>query len=263
MISYHPDKENHEKEWMYTEYWRTVKTDDMDLMAKIICTFTNSPISWKENRKGFGGYRKKENFIECNWIALDFDNGIFLSDILEKVNEKIHIVGTTKNHQKPKKKELPWDRFRVWLKLEKEIKNVVEYEECMKWNAKEWGCDKRATDGAKKFRPCKEIVSIKKDGELSKIDREEIKIQKMDYRKFSAEERTMPKFISEFLQFGVTSGDSRNLACFKCGLHLTRCGYSAEKIFDMIMNSPIPKDNSNFVRNEVMRAIISGARHTG
>lgn len=255
MISYHPNKKDLEQHYKYTWGWRWYSPDDIDVMARVINTFTNSPIIWAK------GTRNKENFIRCNWIALDFDNGVFLKDILLKVKDMVHIVGTTKRHQLPKENELPWDRFRVWLKLEKEITSLVEYEECMKWYAIEWGSDIRATDGAKKFMPCKEIVSINKEGLLVPIMRWVINIKKVNYTAFSAERKTMPPFIKDFLSAGVPSGD-RNLACFKCGLHLTRCGYSVEQIIDMIMASPIPLNQSSQVHREVKEAVIRGSKYT-
>lgn len=255
VISYHPNKKDVMLQEKYAWGWRWYSPDDIDVMARIIKTFANSPIIWA------GGRRRKVNFVRCNWIALDFDNGVFLKDILYKVKDMVHIVGTTKRHQMRKENGLKWDRFRVWLKLEKEITSLVEYEECMMWYAKKWNSDLIATNGSTKFLPCKEIISINKEGKLVPIERYVINIQKVPYKDFSAEKKTMPTFIKDFLSNGVPEG-SKDLACFKCGLHLTRCGYSVEQIIDMIMSSPIPINQSSQVQREVRRAVLSGSKHT-
>jgi len=256
MITYHPDTRDHTKEEMYYRFFRSGETKDIDLMASIISKYTNSPIVWKDGR------RSKTNFLKCDWIALDFDNGIFIKDIIDALKDTKHIIGTTRNHQISKENELPWDRFRVWIKLEKEITSLVEYEECVKFYAIKFGSDIAATDGARKFRPCKEIVSINKEGKEVEVKRIEINTKPVNYTRFSAEKQTMPVFIKNYLTYG-TSGESRNRVCFKCGLHLSRSGYSIDQIIDMIMSSPIPINQSNTVRNEVRSAVINGSKYTG
>lgn len=247
MISYHPNKEDINKHYLYSSGFKWSVVDDAEIIAKVITTFVSSPIVWN------GGSRKRSNFNSCNWIALDFDNGVSLSSIISMVEKFNHVIGTTKRHQLAKENEPARDRFRVWIQLERKIVDLNEYEDCCRYYANWFRSDIQATDGARKFLPCKKIVSINKNGENISIKRVLSKRKVIDYSKYKDGE--IPNWIENILKEGILPGISRNTTCWKIALHMSRIGYTENEIVDRIMNSPLPINQTNKVRNEIVYTV--------
>lgn len=252
MVSYHPNKRDHDKHWKYSWGWMWSKTDDVDLISRVMTTFTCSPIVWSDGKRG------KNNFVFANWIALDFDRGIILKDIINTFKDKRCVIGTTRSHGIPKGNEPAMDRCRVFLQLDGRISNVEDYEYTVKHYAKMYKSDYAATDAGRKFKPCKESVFINKNGTLTECKK---------FRGYNTEiketySRTnIPNSIKELLIYGVLDGSSRNLACYRVGAKLTECGFSINEIIGMIMNSPIPISKDIRVEKEVRRAVLNGSRN--
>lgn len=120
-----------------------------------------SPITWTN------GYRAKENYQQCEYAVLDFDNGLMTIDAMKKECEDYglwYILATTKSHQidkvsKSGKVEPACDRFRLVLKAKHSCPDRELYEYNMRLFAKYWPCDPSCVDGGRFFWPCKDIVA--------------------------------------------------------------------------------------------------------
>lgn len=249
MISFHLDTENVENHWKYSDNFQ--KVDDQsnpDVVARIIRSAVASPIIW------FEGKRRADRFMYADWMVLDFDCGIKLEEGLEIFKEYTHVVGTTKRHQLLLDKNGDKiDRFRVWLLLNKRCTSLYEYTYNVKKIARFYGADDQAIDGARKFLPCKKIVSINVEKKVFFVE-PEIKT-KSHYSPKS--DKFIPKFIDDMMRIGVSDGQ-RNYACYTCGRYLGPNGFTEDEILELVMNSYIPK--GPWCRQEALKAIKSGMR---
>lgn len=247
MFSVHPNRKNIGTEAFYAKGWVSYKSNNTVDVALVARSFCVSPITWKD------GWRGKKRFLAANWIGLDFDTGTSLADATEAFGGITHVIGTTKHHGIAKGDSPACDRFRVFARLQREVTDVEEYEATVRHYAQKHKADLAAVDAARKFNPCKEIVSIC-DGIFLPL------AAKRPERplKCVIEDRKIPAWILRLLQNGVDGPNvSRNTTCYKIGLHLTRAKYSIREIADLIMDSPIPVNQH--VRAEVERAISRGA----
>jgi hypothetical protein len=162
MFSYHPNLRDIQFHQLYGHGYR-IGEGSVEHMANVIKTYVNSPCIWK------GGKRKQDNWIGAEWAVFDVDDGLPLDEALHKVRNHIHIVGTTKSHGIAKGEEGPRDRYRIWLKLEKICKNLDNYKYTQRKLGERLGSDISAVDGARKYLPCKSIVSVKPTGLPIKI----------------------------------------------------------------------------------------------
>jgi hypothetical protein len=101
-----------------------------------------------------GNHRKKENFIGCDFIAIDIDKGCSLADALNiHFKDFQHIIYTSKNHLKEKKGVLA-DRFRVLLAIDRPILTNQEYDATWATLLKRWPfIDPQAKDSSRFFFP--------------------------------------------------------------------------------------------------------------
>ena len=96
-------------------------------------------------------YRLEINSIleECNTIMLDFDDGLTIEEAKELFKDYMHIIATTKSHQKEKNNHV-CDRFRLILPLEKPLNTTIdEYKETMAFIILKYGNDKACKDIAR------------------------------------------------------------------------------------------------------------------
>ncbi len=75
--------------------------------------FDHSPILFRDN------YRKGENFLSCDFLYGDIDDGMSIEDFKKMFSAYNFIIATSRNHQKVKKDAPPCDRFHVYLPQEK------------------------------------------------------------------------------------------------------------------------------------------------
>lgn len=131
--------------------------------VKILQEHNWSPGIYKDN------HRRKDNFLEAESIALDFDSGLSLEDAFNRFKDYWCIIGTTRNHQKDKG-GITCDRFRVILKLEKSCTKVEEaeaiYKQLLEWNPE---ADGQTKDAARLFYPCR-IVKTQFGGARIKMN---------------------------------------------------------------------------------------------
>lgn len=252
MFSLHLDHINVKNNALYGSDWIFVPDDCPHKIAKITHKYASSPIVW------LNGRRRKEHFLKANWIGVDFDTGAFLlEEALETFKEYTHVIGTSQNHQLPKPSRNdptivapPCDRFHVFLKLPETIISCTDYEAIVRFYVDKYMGDRARIDGASKFKPCREIISV--------VERNPIPIRrKTKYTAFSKPrviEQGVPRWIRQLLEYGPAFGESRNTTCFKIAVNLKN-KYSLEDIVSMLMSSAIPISQN--VRDEVTRTVNS------
>ena len=106
-------------------------------------------------------HRLAANFLAADWAVLDFDDAEpTLAEITRAFCDTTHIIGTTQNHMRPKGDHPPCNRFRLLLRLNHSCDSAEDYKFTMRRLADKWGADIAATDAARYFKPCREIVSF-------------------------------------------------------------------------------------------------------
>lgn len=251
MISFHLNTSDFQFHHIYCYFREADDKGNPDFIGRVITKCVNSPIVWNNGR------RRSKDFQYADWLVLDFDDGLPLEEALELFKNYTHVIGTTKSHKKPKGKDNKiCDRYRVWLKLSRRCENLDDYTYTIKKLAVKYGADCQAIDGARKFLPCREIISVHK-GSLLEIEKKVDYKPVRQFRDDSLPHRFVPSFIRQMLDVGVAEG-SRNYACYTVSKYLSKNGYSEDEIFDLIMNSPIPAGSAS--PREVRSAVRNGLR---
>jgi hypothetical protein len=217
--------------------------------ASIITHHIWSPILWSD------GVRKRNNFLSCHYIALDFDDGQWtLEDAKTWVTNKNlkAILGTSKSHQIEKvsgsgKVSPPVDRFRLVVPFAQKVTDRDEYEYNMRELMEFIPCDISCKDAARFFYPCKEIYYIRDQGngfdpvaipeEVLRDQAEhlqQIKAQYKEYRRTGL----IPMWAISKLKHGAPEGE-RHTTCYRLGATLHQCGWDTEKILKAIAVSPL------------------------
>jgi len=253
MFSYHENKS--ENGAHFAKGWDSKMVYNSTDVANLISKYASSPCIWKD------GIRSKANFAASEWAGLDFDEGMTLDEAIKIFDKYLHVIGTTKNHQKPKGGKV-CDRFRVFIKLSNMCIDVDDYELTVKLLIKKHGADKHCYDGGRFFWHCPKIVVIKFHGETLPVadataikKRKEKRIQKQEtISRYYAEQGELPGWVNDKLR-EIPTKYTRNNACFRVAHAMKRCGYSAHKTFETIFNSNIPIDRSEKVSAEIKRVV--------
>lgn len=121
-----------------------------------------SPFEFKDST------RLGSNFLRCNLIMLDFDDGMTLQEGLTLFKNYEAIIATTRNHQKVKGSHPACDRFRVILKSDIEFNesNKDDYKLLMEHLTKKFGSDPACKDLARFFYGSPESKVVKSKGTL-------------------------------------------------------------------------------------------------
>lgn len=178
------------------------------------------------------GYRARASFMRADWVGLDFDDGPTLREIEHTFQGQIHVIGTTKSHQKQKGSALPCDRFRVWLKLETTITNARDYEATARHYVYHYDADKACVDAARLFWPCQTITSVCWEGETADV----VCAPEKTYAKAAGTYTGIPKWVKEWLN---GNAPNRNKTVFKCAVWLARNGWGEDRIVDTVMGSAL------------------------
>lgn len=220
--------------------------------------------------------RDEKNFKFSDFCMLDFETHEYtLSQAVNDFCDYRHIIGTTRNHQRAKKSEGPCDRFRVVIPWKTRIENLRDFKYTMAKLAAKYDSDSNATDGARMFFPCKEIISIQ-DGES--FDTMAWQEAPSDFGKvaLTAEQcienlfttmvnyqrtKRLPRHIEDFLFRGVVFGPekSRACCCFIVALHLFECGWNSAEIARALRASPF--DREGFADMEFDHAVDGAYRN--
>lgn len=265
-VSFHPTAPNASTPWAYAKRFHPVEVESLNHLAEGMQHRVWSPIVWDE------GTRKRMNFRSAHVLALDFDDGrLTLPAAISwaLVSRLKCIVGTSKSHQKEKstpggKLEPPCDRFRLVLFWADGVFDRDQYE----WNCqkavKKFPADRSATDAARFFFPCREIVYISEGRELSPYPvpadflntDERIEIGQAKAR-YYASSKTMPLWALNALESGTGVGGRHRLV-YRLGANLIAYGLSEEEIVQMVLKSPLAaigrEDVGRAVRNGIERA---------
>ena len=269
MFMYHPDTENMHIDALYNDGWRGSKACTPSEVADIVHRYVNSPCLWAF------GKRSAVNFLYAEWIGLDFDEGMPLHKALETFRSHMHVIGTTKSHQKPKKGVI-CDRFRVFLRTQEVIKDGEDYRyTAYKWS-EAYGADINCAEPARKFRPCAEIVSVQCMGKVVEVvdsgpiirAKKEAQAAQMQRARILYDNGAIPSDVKQVLKYGVT--ENRNCACFDVALKLSsQTSRSFDEILDMVQSSAIPTSTAaeplsdKEVRGAVRRGFDTGRQNRG
>lgn len=234
------------------------------MFCKIMTEDTWSPIEW------LGGKRAKKNFLRCDYLALDFDDGRWtLESTKEWVmqNKFAAIIGTSKSHQIEKVTKSgivkpPVDRFRLVIPFSECIVDREQYEYNMSLAMATTPCDPSCKDGARYFFPCKEITfaspgenypvaSLPSDYERQAV-RQKRQNKKMEVYQGSG---IIPSWALFALERGVPEG-GRHTMCYRLGATLPHAGWHIERIIELVMDSPIGEIGEHDVR----RAVENGSQ---
>lgn len=260
MIMIHPDIANINRHDYYKAGWLGKHAPSAAELADLITKGCWSPCLWR------GGVRLEKNFKLATWLALDFDENVTLADAKHKFEGYLHVIGTTAHHQIPKGDKPPCDRFRVVLRFLETCRFLADYEETVRKMVRIHSADRACIDGARKFKPCKKIVSIKYYGKgLHPVDGDKA-VERRNAainRKINLENarygKSIPLSVHNKLRFGAVG--SRNSACYGIGKDLSRRGFGENEIVEIIMGSNIPlRTGDKNIENEVREAVRSALR---
>lgn len=214
-------------------YFKTVDIGMIRELAHYMIHGAWSPIVWKD------GYRKTDNFISSDYLALDCDDGAWTLESAKQwlmSNKLKGIIGTTKSHQIAKGEKPACDRFRVVVPWSTPIINYQTYRANMENILRQIPADKACKDGARFFFPCKKIEYFQ-DG------------QGYAWSNFPAPERRPPcdsyakvGVIPRFLQDMITNppGEgSRNTHCFKVAAAMARFNFSEQDAISAVLSMPM------------------------
>ncbi len=211
-------------------------------MARVITSEVWSPIVFG------GGYRRGAGFERCQLAALDIDDGMELSEALRWLRGAHvgHVVATTKSHQLAKGDEQPRDRFRVVMMWASEITEASVYQHNIKRLAKAWGGDPAATDLARIYQPCREVVQVL-SGKFMPVTRPRVvseisrQITMAYSRRFRSSGAGAEKaFARAFIERGdldKTGGRKRTIYSVAC--ELVKAGWKDQDIRRAITSAPI------------------------
>jgi hypothetical protein len=264
MISYHKNLSMNPAH--YASNWKTVDTNDLERLVEGVLTYPWSPIVWKD------GKRTSENFLCADFLAYDFDDGrMSLKTCVSKFENHIHIIGTTKSHQKEKGGKPAVDRFRLILRLTERITSAKSY----MYNIEKFAednllpCDMSTFDPARFFFPCADIESwggtpllmqywvpvkeVPDDYFTESLSGPEYQeLVKFNTAKFKGD-GYIPPHIAKFLEVGAFFSHGRQTSCFITAIFFLERGYAPGEIFEKIEKSPFPR--IEFADAEITHAI--------
>lgn len=235
MISYHPKPPDTKRPFQYAKGFNIFPWDDLEIISEVICKHAWSPIIWK------GGNRKKINFLRCDYLVLDFDDGTpTMEDAADKFCEYAHIIAPTKSHQKEKDGKPACDRFRLIVPFAEPVTDRARYEYTAAMITKKVGADKSVKDGGRFFWPCTTIYSIDPKGMCA--DTKEPPREQLDYKpawwrdpfKGPLSDKTI-----NLLENGVWDQTERNPAIYTGAMDMLRHGWTTDQIYTALR----PKTN--------------------
>lgn len=207
---------------------------DISHIPDIITKSTYS-LGWFNNN-----HRKNENFKGSEFIGLDFDNGMSIETALETFKEYTHIIGTTKSHQKEKSGVIA-DRFRVILKLDKEITNYQDYKATATALLTKYPqADVKCSDAARMFYPCVEILSSNFNG-LSIPIFYHVAKEVLKTTVSPTVKGTLARSTVDFIAFGAPSSEDKNKISngrlFKAAVDCFEQGYNQQETVALLVSA--------------------------
>ncbi len=157
----------------------------------------------------FNGTRAIANFKIALLLVLDIDGGISVEEALEIFSSYRHVITTTRNHQREKRRgnsvSPPTDRLRVIIPFEKAILSRADYTETMRGALEKFPfADRACVDLARMYFPGGETLSAKEEGHCWPVSRTEIN------------KGHLSKSTRDFLQNGCQPGEWHNRLVKAC-----------------------------------------------
>lgn len=210
-----------------------------------------SPIIWRD------GYRKADNFLSSDWLALDFDKNSL--DIHQAVNvfaDYQYIIATTKSHTEHN------HCFRVCIPWAHRIADVQVFEYNLRKNAEFYESDLNALSAGRFFWPSKEIYKINLDGEFMEvkdvppIEKEKRKLRIARALRPTAEVSERAK---AFLGRGEILADGRNCTIRDIARDLVLAGWSPVDIVEAIEQAPFDRQGFGDTRADDIERIVKNS----
>lgn len=226
---------------------------------RAILTKCWSPIVWKD------GTRLRENFLSCQMMALDFDDGkmgIKDAEAWVKTNGYGALIFTTKSHQKQKGDLAPCDRFRLLLRFAETIADLNTYEHNMKLIMGRLPCDKSCKDGARYFSPSPALISNFQGGRVAVYPYKKPEYKSTPYQRTLKQSGILPRWATNLITCGAQEGE-RNKQTFKLAICLYAYGMDEPNIIRTILSSAIDlpeKEKLNAAQSGIRRAKRDNAR---
>ncbi len=229
-------------------YCDTVPLKRFRDLAEVICSPRRwSPIIWQTGR------RRQEHFDHAELIVLDFDDGkLSLGNATDHFQEEgvRFLIGTTRSHGLEKGGSPAQDRFRVVLQMDAPVTHLGRYKQNMSRILRAYPADQACGDGARIYRPCKEVIAMA-DGEL---------VPMLPYQEPAPRAAfpmrlvgKIPAWVSDVLSRDCPG--QRNATVFRVSARLSAYGFSEAEIRRIISGSAITLPPA-----EMETAIGSGLR---
>lgn len=201
-----------------------------------------------------GNKRKNEHFKSAEWIGLDFDNGLSLSEAQEFFKDYTHIIGTTRNHLKDKNGIIA-ERFRVLLKLSEPITDEKDYKATVIKLMNEYpDADRSCSDSARYFYPCDKIISYGKGKTIDPVEYVKREIKPVDVTvKGQLSRKTL-----EFITFAPLSSSGEGVSngrLFNAAIDCMEQGYTKEECIELLSPAILRRGDLN---DDILKQIDSG-----
>ncbi len=195
-------------------------------------------------------------------FVVDVDAGCSLAEAELIFQDYKHIIGTSRNHQKPKH-GITCDRFRVVLFLDKPIVSDQEFKTAFADAQSRWPfIDPACKDISRFYYPCTEIISVAEEGLTFKPDTSKIKEPPGEPLALNLPSDTSPPSTAkgslsrstlELLVFGEKVG-SRHAALVKALKDMKEQQYSEAEALDIIERT-VANVDSDFVDKSSLATI--------
>lgn len=226
--------------------FKPVPVTTFSSISEYVSKYTWSPSNFTNET------RREVNFKYSYLVGLDFDNKDEITMTLAEARDNVfcdmrHIIGTTKSHQKKKGSSPPVDRFRVILQLETPVFDLRTYKWTVSSYIERWGADKNASDGARLFYPCNDIVSVS-DGYLADVLTPPARYMNFDAKNAElaafSKLGAVPLWLQRNLLQPVTEGH-RNSSVFGLACDLFKIKFDQDFVKAKIFESRVYQDNLN------------------
>lgn len=195
---------------------------------EFMCQRVWSHIIWRD------GNRVGDNFIEANYLVLDYDERLSIKDVRDQLEVRGlgFVMGTTKSHQKSKNGQPPRDRFRVIIPFKEPITCPLTYRQNMRRFLLEFQSDPQCGDLARCWQPFREIIAYQEGAPM----------EWKTYRKPRAsryEKSALPPPWFHAVLKKIPGPGERNAHAFRVAAMLAQYGYSENQILGELTSGKI------------------------
>lgn len=251
--------------------WTEVSVNTAEGLAKYVDRYQTSPAVWVK-KPGTKSQRCKENFVYADWIVVDVDEGVSLDYALKQIAPYHHVIGTTKNHQKPKKSQkdpktlVVMDRYRFYVKLSRRVSCIHDYEFTGKRWAKLFVADNSVAYAQGMVAPIKIVrcnsfgrTAEPVDGKYMHAQQLKRQLSNQKTMDFHVKEKSMPLWIRSVLKGGC---HQRNKTAFYIAVKLFQIGFTYSEIVDAIQRSALTAKGRDheFTLEEIEKVVLNAEK---